>query len=199
MAGDGAAAIDQGVFMATTIGGRRIGRAARSETVTVRLDPKLRYLAELAARKQRRTLSSFVEWAIEHALNDVELIDTLGHGVSIGSQAEALWDVDEADRFADLALRYPDMLNHVEQVVWKTLREYGYFWRGNYAPPDYRWTWSVGPKTLLRDRLRDQWSTLRQIARGEKDLSALPAYQEIDNIAAVTKNQGGIEDDDVPF
>jgi hypothetical protein len=32
------------------------GKLSRSETVTVRLDPKLRYLAELAALKQRRTL-----------------------------------------------------------------------------------------------------------------------------------------------
>ena len=44
------------------------GKLARSETVTVRLAPKLRYLAELAARKQRRTLSSFIEWAIEETL-----------------------------------------------------------------------------------------------------------------------------------
>ena len=35
----------------------------RTETVTIRLDPKLRYLTELAARKQRRTVSSFIEWA----------------------------------------------------------------------------------------------------------------------------------------
>ena len=40
------------------------GKLSRSETVTVRLDPKLRYLAELAARLHRRTLSSYVEWAI---------------------------------------------------------------------------------------------------------------------------------------
>ena len=31
------------------------GKLSRSETVTVRLDPKLRYLAELAARIHRRT------------------------------------------------------------------------------------------------------------------------------------------------
>jgi hypothetical protein len=41
------------------------GKLSRSETVTVRLDPKLRYLAELAARLHRRTLSSYIEWAIK--------------------------------------------------------------------------------------------------------------------------------------
>ena len=44
------------------------GKLARSEVVTVRLDPRLRYLANLVARKQRRTLSSFIEWAIEESL-----------------------------------------------------------------------------------------------------------------------------------
>jgi predicted HicB family RNase H-like nuclease len=41
----------------------------RSEVVTVRLEPKLKYLAELAARKQRRSLSSYVEWAIKQSLS----------------------------------------------------------------------------------------------------------------------------------
>ena len=48
-------------------------KLSRSETVTVRLDQKLRYLAELAARKYRRTLSSFIEWAIEDTFNRIML------------------------------------------------------------------------------------------------------------------------------
>jgi hypothetical protein len=44
----------------------------------VRLDPKLRYLAELAARKQRRTVSSFIEWTIEEALKNIYLHDYEG-------------------------------------------------------------------------------------------------------------------------
>ena len=49
------------------------GKLNRSETVTIRLDPKLRYLTELAARKHRRTVSSFIEWAIESMLDKVVL------------------------------------------------------------------------------------------------------------------------------
>ena len=49
------------------------GKLARTETVTVRLDPKLRYLAELAARVHRRTLSSYIEWAIKESLDKDEL------------------------------------------------------------------------------------------------------------------------------
>ena len=102
------------------------GKLSRTETVTVRLDPKLRYLAELAARKQRRTLSSFVEWAIEEILKTIQLPE----GENLASMAGALWDVDEPDRFVKLALLYPDMLTHDEQVLWKLITENGYVWRG---------------------------------------------------------------------
>jgi len=37
--------------------------------VSVRLTPKLRYLADVAARVQRRTLSSYVEGAVKYALS----------------------------------------------------------------------------------------------------------------------------------
>jgi len=105
------------------------GKLSRSETVTVRLDPKLRYLAELAARKQRRTLSSYVEWAIEESLKTTLLYQGTGYGgdesVSVADATPTLWDVDEAERFVRLAIAYPDLLMHQEQEVWKLLQDSG--------------------------------------------------------------------------
>jgi hypothetical protein len=49
------------------------GKLFRTELVSVRIDPKLRFAVELAARKQRRTASSFVEWAIEEAIKRLPL------------------------------------------------------------------------------------------------------------------------------
>src|SRR4051812_37525690 len=75
------------------------GKLSRSETVTVRLDPKLRYLAELAARRHRRTLSSYIEWAIEDSLTRVVLQEGTGfngdHNTTIQEESSLLWDVDE--------------------------------------------------------------------------------------------------------
>src|SRR5262245_13096901 len=77
------------------------GKLARSEVVTVRLDPKLRYLAELSARKQRRALSSFIEWAIEDALKRITLSSNPGDAGEISVEREGLrlWSVDSAERF----------------------------------------------------------------------------------------------------
>ena len=49
---------------------------------------------------------------------------------TIGSESEYLWDVDDADRFAKLALRYPHLLTHEEQVRWKLIRETVMLWSG---------------------------------------------------------------------
>lgn len=100
------------------------GKMSRSETVTVRLDPKLRYLAELAARIHRRTLSSYIEWAVEQSLEAVDIHKaeySNDEDISIKADAQALWDVDESERFIKLAIRYPELLNHEEQELWKQL------------------------------------------------------------------------------
>lgn len=130
------------------------GKLTRSETVTVRLDPKLRYLAELAARKHRRTLSSYIEWAIEESLQTVALAKNgVATETPIAFMANDLWDVDEADRFAKLALNCPELLTHEEQVIWKVIQERPDFYsmRGGI---DYQF-------------LRASWDIVKQYARGE--------------------------------
>lgn len=169
------------------------GSKRKSEVVTVRLDPKLKYLAELAARRQRRTLSSFIEWAVEDSLNRLHpAYDTRGDGEStFADKASALWDVDEADRFAKLALNYPELLDHEEQRIWKLVRENGLLWRGNFSGPGKQWTWEVWENKLNWDRLREHWETFRDVARGDKPQSDLPTWQK--------KLERADPDDEIPF
>jgi hypothetical protein len=160
---------------------RKAGRGKiRSETVTVRLDQKLRYLAGLGARKQRRTLSSYIEWAIEVSLGQVIVEEGEGWNntapTTLADVSLKLWDVEEADRFAKLALRYPDLLTHHESIMWKVVREYGFFWRGNFDNRTDEWMWQVRQESLVWDRLRDHWFTINAIASGTLDKSSLPDY-----------------------
>jgi hypothetical protein len=175
------------------------GKLSRSETVTVRLDPKLRYLAELAALKQRRTLSSFIEWAIEDSLGRVLLCESSHSndpGTTVADAAAHLWDVDDADRFAKLALSYPDLLTHEEQKRWKLVRENGFLWRGSYARDGGKWTWRVDEDSLIFDRLRVCWDTFCSVARGEAAPDTLPKW-----IATKVPPSTGFDDieDDIPF
>lgn len=153
------------------------GKLTRSETVTVRLDPKLRYLAELAALKQRRTLSSFIEWAIEDCLSKVCLREIAGAGsLTVAGQAELLWDVDESDRFVKLALDYPELLTHEEQIRWKLIRENGALWKGWFEGPDDGWVWAVGAQSLIWENLRTYWEDFCAVAKGEASPDILPTW-----------------------
>jgi hypothetical protein len=170
---------------AKSFGSKSSDSKRKSEVVTVRLDPKLKYVAELAARRQRRTLSSYIEWAIEDSLSRVHPAYEV-HGEmepTFADKASSLWDVDEPDRFAKLALNYPDLLDHEQQRIWKLVRECGLLWRGGYnRGPDKEWNWDVNEESLIWERLRNHWETFRQIARGKQPMSAVPTWAKTEEI-----------------
>jgi hypothetical protein len=170
----------------------------KSEVVTVRLDPRLKYLAELAARRQRRPLSSYIEWAIEESLAQVHPAadpNRQHEPETFKDVAGDLWDVDEPDRFARLAIRYPDLLDHEEQRLWKLIRECGYLWKGAYRGSAHEWQWTVGENSLIWERLREHWDAFYQIAKGQADPSILPSWPKHD-----PSTKGGVDlDDEIPF
>lgn len=156
---------------------RSDGAAKRSEVVTVRLDPKLKYLAELAARKHRRPLSSFIEWAVEQSLSNVVLEEYGPTSVADAERSYNLWDLDEPDRIVRLALHFPDLLTHEEQVLWKLVRENGYVWKGRFEGTPEEWRWHVRERSIIWDRLRQHWADFCDVARGSKAPSELPGWQ----------------------
>lgn len=107
--------------------------APRTEVFAMRLDPKLKYLAEIAARKQRRSLANFVEWAIEQALTRVHLVEPMFNndsGVTVADATARLWALDEPDRLIKLADNYPDLLTYDEQLIWRIICDYTAFNKG---------------------------------------------------------------------
>ncbi len=100
---------------------------SRTEVFAMRLDPKLKYLAEIAARKQRRSLANFVEWALDEALAKVKLVESGDfngqYDRSVLDEASKLWDLEPSDRLIKLAESYPDLLTYGEQVILKAIFE----------------------------------------------------------------------------
>ncbi len=97
----------------------------RTEVFAMRLDPKLKYLAEIAARKQRRSLANFIEWSLEQSLRAVVLLESEDfngqYNRSVLDEANKLWDLEPSERLIKLAENYPDLLSYEEQLIWKAI------------------------------------------------------------------------------
>ncbi|MGH8593007.1 MAG: hypothetical protein ACREV3_03880, partial [Gammaproteobacteria bacterium] len=74
-------------------------KLVRTEVVQVRLDPQMRWGAELAARVPRQPVSSFCEWAVGKTLEQVRVPT----GDSAKSVCDWTWDVVDSDRVMKLA------------------------------------------------------------------------------------------------
>ena len=162
--------------------GQRIrlgGQLNRSETITVRLDPKLNYLCELAARSQRRTKSSMVEAALFDYLSLLPIdIRVLGDDRrSIGSLAEQLWDVSESERFRRLAIIAAHLMTYEEQKIWSVLTKNAFFWGGHWerlGASQAIFVPVLRAEKLLAYRLEENWELLEAVAAGRKEPSDLP-------------------------
>jgi hypothetical protein len=165
------------------------GKLNRTQTVTMRLDPRLRYLTDLAARTQRRTTSGFIEWAIELALSEIVLKDSEGPGyppITLTDESNLLWDIDESDRFAKLAIYYPNLLTHDEQVLWKLISETTSLWtricKSNGSP-------YIADGSMNYKMLREHWDILKTVAEGQADKGELPSK--------APKKQTVVDDEDL--
>jgi hypothetical protein len=162
------------------------GEVARSETLAIRLDPRTRYMLELASRIQHRTLSSVVEWMINNSLKDIPIDEKQ----SLASVQSDLWDIDESDRLLKLVFSNYSLLSFDEQKIWKVIREYGYFWKGSFdkhasddpRDPRYEWNWKIKPSTIYYDRVRGCWDEIKHLAlTGNKLKDGLPKYKQYED------------------
>lgn len=150
---------------------KRVGKGNQEKTasMTVRLDPKLKYGLEILARKQYRNLSSLVEWSLNKALSDPE--DGL-------PDLDKIWDVYEADRLVKLALYKPELLNFDEQKIWKLIKENGACWKGGYVATV--WTWSLCEQNVYWSTIREHWEVFKKVAAGDGNEDMLPKLPEKD-------------------
>ena len=147
------------------------GNLTRSQVVTVRLDPKLKFAAELAARKQRRTISSFIEWAVEQAIEQIVISKYDNHpDTTVSNVLDQVWDVEEADRVVKLATHYPQLLSYDEERLWKIICECGHFWRGGKKVLS---GFTQVKDIIYYDRVRSQWEQLNKIIQGDLPLETL--------------------------
>jgi len=87
-------------------------RTPKPAPYAIKFDPMIKYLAEIAARKQHRSLANFIEFTLVQALEQVKL----GPG-TVMSESQNLWDIDEHDRLLKLAKHYPELVTFEEREL----------------------------------------------------------------------------------
>ena len=115
-----------------------------SVNLSLRLDPRSKYLIDLMARHQKRTITGVIEWAVERAGADA--IFDIERGDSFLEVIDRLWSTDESVRLANLAMARPDLLDYDELRIWETIK----------ASPDL---WSTSGQ-LLYSTLQEEWDGL---------------------------------------
>ncbi len=132
--------------------------APRTEVFAMRFDPKLKYMAEIAARKQRRSLANFVEWAIERTLESVYLSED---GSTVAEASPKLWALDEPDRLVKLATCYPELLTYDEQLIWRVICEHSTYDRESKIICQFK-----DKNNVNIDVVRDCWEEIQAYAVG---------------------------------
>lgn len=104
------------------------GTVVKTETLTLRINAKLKYVLELVARKQHRNLSEVTSWCIEQALiNQPEGAKSLGLG-EFPKTVDALWSPFQSDRLVLLAIKRPDLMTYEDDVVWRFIQDDDRYW-----------------------------------------------------------------------
>ena len=132
---------------------------SRTEVFAFRMDPRMKYLSELAARKQRRSLANFIEWAVETALEKT----MIGEGDSLLLQAKKLWDLDPLDRLLRLSEHYPDLLTYEEQMMIRIIETHCYW------PEEGGRVKFDDDGNLNISLVRTCFSEIKALANGEED------------------------------
>ena len=103
---------------------KRGSKLNKSEVVQVRLDPILKMAVELAAAKERRTLSSYIEWSVEKTVKKVTVIESgdTEKQITAWDVAQECWEFWVGGRIQFLANKYPELLTIRERGIFSAMQ-----------------------------------------------------------------------------
>lgn len=88
----------------------------KTDALTLRLDPRAKFLIELMSRLGHQTITGVIESAISRLANDRK-VGLGGQDVALTVASEMIWSPVESERVVNLALHAPALLNHEESCI----------------------------------------------------------------------------------
>lgn len=143
---------------------RRVGPLGhKSEVVTVRVTPRIRYGLELMARLHQESIPEVITRAISEAFTSedgglfVYVDDDKSQPRNL---LDRVWADRPSDRLVNLALRYPAVMSRTEKTMWSVVRGTPKYWRSERA----RRAALPEESALLRDAIAEDWTAIGQAA-----------------------------------
>ncbi len=94
------------------------GKQNKLAPVSFRLDPKIKFAAEIMARHQRRSLASTVEWALLRSMEgSVQVGAASGDAITLNELVNSTWNEDEFIRSIKVAFTVPHLATHEEACI----------------------------------------------------------------------------------
>lgn len=110
--------------------------ATRTETLGLRLDPRLKFALELAARDQHRSISGTVEWCVERVLRETEVDVALPGHWTFYDLTHSVWDVDPNRMLANLCAMAPRLATYEESQKYRIMQMTEHLWNNPKAVRD---------------------------------------------------------------
>lgn len=123
----------------------------RSNVVTLRVTPKMRWGLELLAKQRGETLTEVVIHAVDRLFRDTDvgLVRAAGQPAEL-DLLDQTWAPEECERVVRLAMACPELLDDRQRYLWLRVRDERAVWK--------RWPAPRKPKPADVD-----WSKLRRV------------------------------------
>ena len=138
----------------------------KTESVTVRLDPKVRFALELLSRVEHRSVTGVVQAALEARFRGTK-ISGESYGETVQELVEGVYRTDEVERFVKMAERAPKLLDFEERRLWESIWATPDLWN---APPQRR-----GPENLDIEMLKLHWAEVKELVQQHADEATVQA------------------------
>lgn len=151
----------------------------KTETLTLRLDPKVKFMIELIARIRRQSITAVVEAAIEETAFDLDapfFSDGKAETLSLSLAVTEVWSTDESERFINQCYHMPSLLTYEEQRVWETILASPFLLAGESTVMDTFWE-IEGFGRLDRFKIRRFWSNLLEHVEANKESRTITPFE----------------------
>jgi predicted transcriptional regulator len=138
----------------------------KTESVTVRLDPKVRFALELLSRVEHRSVTGVVQAALESRFRNAT-IDGEEDGQTVQDFVGSVYRTDEVERFVIMADRAPQLLDFEERRLWESILATSDLWEN-----------TNGGRRRLQDLdialLKLNWAGIKEFVREHADEATVP-------------------------